>query len=94
MSRHEYRIDGYENSDNKEQMKAVQRAFRNVFSTPDGKIVLNVLLSDLRYYRPAETEADYALCEYAKKLLRIRLGLEDTTAMTESVLSAINKEHK
>lgn len=94
MSKHEYRVDGYEDSDTKDQIKAIQRIFRNVFSTPEGKVALNVLLSDLRYYRPAENEADYALCEYAKKFLRVRLGLEDTVALTESVLATISKEHK
>lgn len=93
MKTHEFDIPGFEKAETKEQKKAIQTMFRKVFSTPEGKVVLNILLSDLRYYRPAQNEADYALCEYGKKLLRERLGLEDTAAITDCIINALKKEH-
>lgn len=94
MSKHEYDLPGFDGIETKEKQKALQNIFRKVFSTPEGKLVLNVLLSDLRYYRPAENENDYVLCEYAKKLLRNRIGLEDTAVMTDCIMSAMTKERK
>ena len=84
--KHEFDVPGYETSVPEKQKKEIQRLFNEVFSTDNGKVVLNVLLSDLRYFRPAITDAEKSLCEYAKILLRERMGLKNTQLMTESIL--------
>jgi len=58
---------------------------RNVFSTDEGKVVLNMLLTDLHLFEPALTEQDKALNEYAKFLVRGRLGVRDTKDLTDFI---------
>ncbi len=92
MSKHEFVVPGYEHAKPEEQKKALQRIFRHVFTTDEGKFVLNVLLSDLRYFRQAENESDHVLCDYAKQLLRERLGIENTEVITASLIDAIKEK--
>lgn len=90
--RHEFTVPGYETSVPEKQKKAIQDIFKRLFSTNDGKFVLNVLLSDLRYFRSATTDEEKALSEYAKILLRERLGLKDTQSMTNSILETLRTQ--
>jgi hypothetical protein len=58
---------------------------RKVFGTPEGKIVLNMLLTDLYFFdRTRDTEED-VLNNYAKFLIRGRLGVGDTVALSDFI---------
>jgi len=58
---------------------------RKVFSTDDGKVVLNMLLTDLHMFETSNTERETALNEYAKFFIRRRLGVRDTKSMTDFI---------
>lgn len=69
-----------------EMNKNLQRYFREVFSSPKGKVVLNVILTDLNYFDTCKDTEDMALNNYAKVLLSERLGLKDTVKITDLLL--------
>ena len=77
--------------DEDEASARIQRAFRSVFSTEDGKIVLAVMLEDLKFFDPAANEADRVLSNYAKEILR-KAGLTDSWDMTMALINVIPKE--
>jgi hypothetical protein len=56
-----------------------------VFGTPEGKIVLNALLTDLYLYEATHTKREHFLNEYAKFFIRQRLGVHDTVALTDFI---------
>jgi hypothetical protein len=58
---------------------------RKVFSTDEGRVVLNMLLTDLHLVEPSPTEQAKALNEYAKFFIRRRLGVGDTKALTDFI---------
>ena len=58
---------------------------RKVFGTDDGKIVLNMLMTDLRLFDLANTEREKYLNDYAKFFIRERLGVRGTKAMTDFI---------
>ena len=58
---------------------------RKVFGTEDGKIALNVLLTDLFLYETAHTKREAVLNRYAKFFIRERLGVRDTKALTDFI---------
>jgi len=58
---------------------------RKVFASEDGKIVLNMLLTDLRMFDTAQTEREQALNDYGKFFIRERLGVRNTKAITDCV---------
>jgi hypothetical protein len=68
-----------------EQNENLRDACREVFSTPQGKIVLNMLLTDLFLYEKATTDDEGVLNEYAKFFIRERLGVGDTVALTDFI---------
>jgi hypothetical protein len=70
-----------------EKNKLLVAACRRVFSTEDGKIVLNMLLTDLYYFTAAPDEGGEALNEYAKFFIRERLGVRDTVALSNAIVS-------
>lgn len=83
-------LPGYEESTAEEQNKALQKTFKRVFQTEDGKIVLNALLTDLHFFNEAKTEAETALCEYAKFLIRERLGVKKTFVISNAFLENLD----
>lgn len=83
-------IPGYETSRPEEQIKALKETFKRVFKTDDGRIVLNALLNDLFYFTEAKTEAEKALCEYAKFFLRERLGITKTLDITDALINNLD----
>lgn len=91
MARKGYVVTGHESEKPEEQRKALQQMFRKVFSTPEGKVVLNTILNDLRYFSKAEYESEYILSDYAKTLLHDRLGITDTMAVTDCFISVIKE---
>jgi hypothetical protein len=58
---------------------------QRVFSTDDGKIVLNMLLTDMSMFDTAISKRDKALNEYAKFFIRKRLGVSDTKLLTDFI---------
>ena len=58
---------------------------RKVLGTDDGKIVLNMLMTDLRLFDHANTKREKYLNDYAKFFIRERLGVRDTKAMTDFI---------
>ncbi|AAS11640.1 MULTISPECIES: hypothetical protein [Treponema] len=83
-------IPGYETSSPDEQIEALRKTFKRVFKTEDGKIIFNALLNDLFYFTEAKTEAEKALCEYAKFFLRERLGIIKTLNITNSLIDNLD----
>jgi len=58
---------------------------RKVFSSDDGKIVLNMLLTDLFLFENTRTKREYALNEYAKFFIRERMGISDSKSITDFI---------
>lgn len=79
-------IPGYEDEDEETQKKELQRIMRNVFSTEEGKIALNVLLTDLHYFDLCTNEGQAALSNYAKILITERLGIVNTINITNAMI--------
>lgn len=85
-------LPGFKTAAVERQLKEIRTIFKRVFSTKDGRIVLNALLTDLHFFEPAESSADQALCEYAKFFLRERLDVSDTLAISNAAVdSALSK---
>ena len=80
-------LPGFENLTPDEQEKQLQKMFREVFSTPHGKIVLGIILEDLYYFNPCAHDETRALNNYAKYLLAQRLGINNHTKIIDSLLS-------
>lgn len=83
-------LPGYETSSPEEQIKVLRETFKRVFKTEDGRIVFNALLNDLFYFTEAKTEAEKALCEYAKFFLRERLGVTKTLDITDALINNLD----
>lgn len=83
-------LPGFTTASAKEQKEALQKTFRKVFKTEDGKIVFNALLKDLFYFDKATSEAEKALCEYAKFFMRERLGIKKTLDITNAFLTNLD----
>ena len=66
----------------------MQKTFRKVFSNYDGMKVLNVILSDLKYFDVCNNEREMALRNYATFLLEERMGFKNTVSMTENLLKS------
>ena len=58
---------------------------RKVFDTEDGRIVLNMLLTDLFLFEKIQDEQGRALNEYAKFFIRERMGVRDTKSLTDFI---------
>jgi hypothetical protein len=69
----------------KERNEVLVETFRKVFSTEEGKIVLNTLLTDFCLLKNTSVEQERALNEYAKFFIRERLGVSDTKALTDFI---------
>ena len=80
-------IPGFENEPIEKQEKELRRMYKNVFSTPEGKIVLTTMLEDLKYFAPCHTDDERPLNNYAKHLICNRLGIANSFERTESLLS-------
>jgi len=69
----------------KEQNDLLVDTCRKVFSTPDGNIVLNMLLTDLFLFERTHTKRENFLNDYAKFFIRERLGVGDTKSLTDFI---------
>lgn len=83
-------LPGFETARPDEQYEELQKTFKRVFKSADGKIVLNALLKDLFYFDAATSDAEKALSEYAKFFIRERLGVKKTLSITNAILSGID----
>jgi hypothetical protein len=71
-----------------EQEKRKKReVLLEVFGTPRGAEALNILLEDMRFFHWTNTEGERALNEYAKFLVRERLGVVDTSRIAEAIMT-------
>lgn len=82
-----YGIPGHKEETPEQQNKELVKMFRNVFSTPNGKIVLGVILEDLYYFKQCKNDEDRALNNYAKALIQTRLGINDNYNFIDHILS-------
>lgn len=78
----------WQGRDEAKQREAIRGLFSLVFSRPEGRQVLTIILEDLKYFDPARSPEDKALNEYAKFLLAERMGITDSYAVTEALLGA------
>lgn len=83
-------LPGYETAKPEEQAEALRKVFKRVFTTEDGRIVLNAILNDLYYFDKVRTEAESALNNYAKFLVGERLGAGKTLSITDSILNNLD----
>lgn len=58
---------------------------RKVFSTVEGKIVLNMLLYDFCVFRRTHDHEEQALNEYGKFFIRERLGVSNMKSLTDFI---------
>jgi hypothetical protein len=68
-----------------ERNEALVETCRRVFGTEDGRVVLNMLLSDLFLFEAAGDEREQALNEYAKFFIRERMGVRETKGLTDFI---------
>lgn len=66
--------------------KKMTEYFRRVFSTPDGKVVLEQLLIDLKFFDECVTETDTALNNYAKFMIFKRLKVDNKSKITRLLM--------
>jgi hypothetical protein len=83
------RLPGYETATPAEQVAALREKFRAVFSSEDGRVVFNALMADLFFFKCATTPEEAALAEYAKFFVRERLGMTDTFALTNAMITTM-----
>ncbi|MDR0597033.1 MAG: hypothetical protein LBG14_00820 [Treponema sp.] len=69
------------------ERKAKREILLDVFGTPQGARALNILLEDLHFFHWTENEGERALNEYAKFLIRERLGAVNTLPLAEAVMT-------
>jgi hypothetical protein len=68
-----------------EQNDMLVETCRKVFGTGDGKIILNMLLTDLYFFERTHTKRENFLNDYAKFFIRERMGVRDTKALTDFI---------
>ena len=69
------------------ERKEKREILLEVFGTPQGARALNILLEDLCFFHWTDNEGERALNEYAKFLIRERLGAVDTLRVAEAVIT-------
>lgn len=82
-------LPGYEESSPEDQRDALTLIFQRLFSTDDGKVVFNALLTDLLFFDEAHTEAQKALSEYSKFFMRERMGITNTLDASNALMKTM-----
>lgn len=82
-----YTIPKGENA--KEYNENVKKTFQEVFTSEKGAAVLNILLNDLHVFEEVKNEDEVSLRNYARFFLLERLGVVDSVAVTDAILSGI-----
>jgi hypothetical protein len=75
-----------------EQNDLLVEICREVFATNAGKVVLNMLMTDLHLFEFSDGERDRYLNDYAKFFIRHRLGVRDTKNMTDFIAETAASE--
>ncbi|MDR2746745.1 MAG: hypothetical protein LBB77_04790 [Treponema sp.] len=70
-----------------EKMRQEREILLEVFGTPRGQQALNIILGDLHFFHWTEGEGEKALNEYAKFLIRERLGVVETLSIAEAIMT-------
>ncbi|MBO7735119.1 MAG: hypothetical protein J6S67_21325 [Methanobrevibacter sp.] len=73
--------------------KMMTDCFRRVFSSPDGRIVLEQILTDLCFYRECKTEKENVLNNYAKFMIFNRLRINNKRQITSMLMDLNSKEN-
>ena len=69
-----------------ERDKQMTECFRRVFTSKDGRIVLQQILTDLKFFDECVTETDLALNNYAKFMIFKRLKVDNRSKITNVIL--------
>lgn len=69
-----------------ERDKQMTEYFRRVFTSKDGRIVLQQILTDLKFFDECVTETDLALNNYAKFMIFKRLKVDNRSKITNVIL--------
>lgn len=83
-------LDGETEEEIIERDKQMTAAFRRVFQTQEGRIVLHQLLVDLRFYDECVTETDVALNNFAKFMIFKRLKVHNIKQITNLIMDIEN----
>lgn len=73
------------------QDREIRQAYRRVFNTKEGMVVLGHLLTDMHFFDTVENEAEQALSNYARVILK-RIGILNEQTI-EEVVAAFMKIH-
>ena len=65
--------------------KKMTEAYRRLFSTSDGKLVLHQILTDLKFYDECISDADVALNNFAKFMIFKRLKVHNSGQITKVI---------
>ena len=65
--------------------KKMTEAYRRLFSTSDGKLVLHQILVDLKFYDECISDADVALNNFAKFMIFKRLKVHNSKQITKVI---------
>jgi hypothetical protein len=74
-----------------EQREELVKTFRRVFTTPDGRACLVVLLEDLKFREQVNNQNDEALRNYATFLLQERIGIDLRKDGIDALLNSADK---
>lgn len=77
----------FKDLDPAEQLKKINKLFREVFNTHNGKIVLGIILEDLYYFDNCSNDEARALNNYAKTLISQRLGFNDHNTRVDNLFN-------
>jgi len=82
------------NLSSEDKNKMLVETCRKVFSTDEGKVVLNMLLRDLRLFewKGGRIKSERYLNEYAKFFVRERLGVSETKLITDFIADTAASE--
>lgn len=69
-----------------ERDKKMTECYRRVFSTPDGRIVLQQILEDLKFFDECISETDVALNNFAKFMIFKRLKVDNKKKITNQFM--------
>lgn len=87
MAHNKTGLPGFENDTVEKQEEELERMFFNVFMTEEGKIVLTALLEDMCFFRECKSQDEVCLNNFAKFILKKRMGITNTMDITTKLLS-------
>ena len=72
-----------------ERDKQMTEYFRRVFSSKDGRVVLNQILVDLKFFAECTDDTDRILNNYAKFMIFKRLKVDNTKQITNMLMEIL-----